>query len=84
MTDHGSTGKVDGFVERPSGVAVARSTVMQDGKGNGVYRVNWNAEVWKDNKILEKYREDGLGQLVYDHTMGVFEKALQAETGNGN
>jgi hypothetical protein len=82
-TDHGSTGKVDGLVERPSGVGVARSTMMKEGKGNGVYRVSWNGEVCKDNKILDKYREEGCGKLVYDHTVGVFEKALSV-MGNGN
>jgi NAD(P)-dependent dehydrogenase (short-subunit alcohol dehydrogenase family) len=83
-TDHGTTGKVDGFVDRPYGIGVARSTVMKEGKGNGVYRANSNAETSKVNKMLDQYREEGMGKVVYDHTIGVFEKALSAETGNGN
>lgn len=83
-TDHGATGKVDGFVDRPYGVGVARSTVMKEGKGNGVYRVNSNAETSKPNKMLDQYREEGMGKVVYEHTMGVFKKALSVETGNGN
>lgn len=82
-TDHGTTGKLDGLVERPDDVGVARSAVMKDGKGNGVYRVNWNAESWKDNKLLDRYREEGMGKVVYDHAMSVFEMALNAKTGNG-
>ncbi|KUJ22669.1 uncharacterized protein LY89DRAFT_636878 [Mollisia scopiformis] len=80
-TDHGITGKVDGFVERPNGVGVARSTVMKDGQGNGVYRVNWNAEIVKDSKLIDQYREEGYGKMVYDHTTNVFERSL---SGNAN
>jgi len=82
--DHPEPKKVDGLVERPRGVAAAKSTVVTDGNGNGVYRVNWNGESWKDMKMLEKYRQEELGKTVYEHTMSVFEKALRVEIANGN
>ena len=45
------------------------------GKGGGAYLVNWNDEtVLGNHKILTPYREQGVGQKVYDHTMEVFEK----------
>jgi hypothetical protein len=83
-SDHEITGHVDGLVKSPAGVLTARSTVMKDGTGNGVYRTNWNCETCKDSKILDKYREEGLGKVVYEHTMCVFERALRVGNGNGN
>jgi hypothetical protein len=82
-SDHEMTGHVDGLVERPAGVAAAKSMVVKDGRGNGVYRTTWNCEVCKDSKILDKYREDGLGKTVFEHTMGVFDRALREAMGNG-
>jgi hypothetical protein len=70
--DHESGGKVDGLVERP------------DGKGNGVYRVVSNGEVYKDSKVLDKYRKEGIGKTVYEHTVGVWEKALSTPEIDGN
>ena len=82
---HEKKGHVDGFVERPSGIAAARPTLMKEGKGNGVYRIGWNCETCKESKILDKYREDGLGKAVFEHVASVFEKALRMESGgDGN
>jgi hypothetical protein len=83
-SDHETRGDVDGLAQRPDGVATARSTVMKEGTGNGIYRTTWNCETCKDSKILDKYREEGLGKVVYGHTMGVFEKALREGNENGN
>jgi hypothetical protein len=82
--DHESGGKVDGLVERPDGCAAAKPTVMADGKGNGVYRVGSNGEVYKDSKVLDKYRKEGMGKTVYEHTVGVWEKALSTPEIDGN
>ena len=81
--EHEGTGKLTGWAERPYEVGVAKATIMKDGAGNGVYRTNWNGETWRDSKILDKYRKEGLGRTVFEHTMGVFERALKAES-NGN
>jgi hypothetical protein len=81
-SDHEGAGKTAGWVERPEGVGVARSTVMKDGQGNGVYRANWNGEIQKDSKVLDQYRQEELGQRVYEHTVEVWEKALAVENGN--
>lgn len=82
-SDHEMTGHVDGLVERPARVAAARPTVVKDGRGNGVYRTNWNCEVCKESKMLDEYREEGLGNVVLEHAMGVFERALREGAGNG-
>lgn len=82
--EHEVPRKVGGLVDRPFGVGVARATIMKDGAGNGVYRTNWDGEVCKENTMLEKYRTDGFGRVVYAHTLSVFEKALKSDTGNGN
>lgn len=81
-SDHEKTGHVDGLVERPAGVAAAKPTVVKDGRGNGVYRLNWNCETCKESKILDGYREEGVGKTVFEHTMGVWERALRTENGN--
>jgi hypothetical protein len=83
--DHEKKDHVEGFVARPVGTAAVRPTVVKDGKGNGVYRVGWNCEVCKESKILDKYRAEGLGKTVYEHTIDVWERALSVEGGvNGN
>jgi len=83
--DHSKKGHVDGFVERPAGIAAAKPTVMKDGSGNGVYRVDWNCETCKESKILDRYRGERMGKMVFEHVMGVFERALRTESGgNGN
>jgi hypothetical protein len=82
--NHESGGKVDGLIERPDGCAAARPTVVMDGKGNGVYRVGSNGEAYKDSKVLDKYRKEGMGKTVYEHTVGVWEKALNTPEIDGN
>ena len=62
----------------PEGVGVARSSVVEDGKGNGVYRLNGDGES-VENKcdvVLAGYRSDGVGKTVWEHTMAVWDRAL--------
>lgn len=68
-------GKVAGLVQIPPGLGVARATVVQDGKGNGVYRTTEKGEVYPENAILQKYRNEGLGKTVLEHTIAVCERA---------
>jgi hypothetical protein len=67
-------GKIPGFVQVSDAIGVAQSTVVQDGKGNGVYRTTEKGEVYPEKKILEKYRDEGVGKVVLEHTLGVFER----------
>jgi len=61
-------GKVAGLVPIPAGLGVARATVVQDGKENGVYRTTEKA-------ILEKYRNEGLEKTVLEHTIALCDRA---------
>lgn len=75
--DHESAEKQSGWVGRPRGVTVARSTIMCEGRGNGVYRTDWTGDEQKGSCILDSCREQGLGRTVLEHTLRVFEAALQ-------
>ena len=75
--EHEGLGRVAGWTEIPRGVGTARSTVMRDGRGNGVYRTNWDGEVWLEMRLLEKLRGEEVGRTVWEHTMGVFERVVR-------
>jgi hypothetical protein len=51
---------------------VARCSVC----GNGVYRLRWNGESVDDDTVLGPYRREGLPEKIWEHTVGIFEKAL--------
>lgn len=42
--------------------------------GSGAYVVNWNNEITGKQSLLNDYRERGSGNIVWEHTMGVFER----------
>jgi hypothetical protein len=44
------------------------------GVGGGAYLLNWKDDVVGNKKVLTPYMEQGVSELVYEHTMGVFEK----------
>lgn len=52
-------------VARPEGVEVA--------KGDGAYLLAWNGETG-EGKCMKKYRERGMGKVVWDHTTKMFEE----------
>jgi hypothetical protein len=74
--DEGRNDTGAGWVEIPKGVGVARATVVKEGKGNGVYRIESNDEMCTENVMLDGYRKEGKGRLIYEHALKVFEKAL--------
>lgn len=74
--DHERAASLGGWVERPTGVTVAESTIMHEGKGNGVYRTYWNGNVLKENRVLYDCRKEGVEKSVLEHTVAVFEQAL--------
>jgi hypothetical protein len=46
-----------------------------DGKvGSGGYAVNWDGKVTGKKSILDEYHAKGVGKIVWEHTMGIFEK----------
>ncbi|MCJ1420425.1 hypothetical protein MMC32_006782 [Xylographa parallela] len=71
-------GEGEGFVvAMPKGVAVAKSSVEEGGKGNGVYRLNNAGESAPDSPVLADYRKQGAGKTVWESTQGVWERALK-------
>jgi hypothetical protein len=60
-------------VARVGGMEVAEGT---DGvKGSGGYLGNWTGGPAKRKMILEEYREKGVGEVVWEHTMGILKMA---------
>ncbi|GLA91218.1 hypothetical protein AtubIFM61612_005550 [Aspergillus tubingensis] len=46
-----------------------------DGKiGSGFYRLDSTGSTYKPNRIMQVYREQGIGGLIWKHTLGVFEQ----------
>ncbi|KAL3475577.1 NAD(P)-binding protein [Aspergillus californicus] len=57
------------------GVDVARG--IRGDIGGGAYLVNWKGDVRASGKVLEKYREEGVGEMVWRHTEGLLEEAVK-------
>jgi hypothetical protein len=62
---------------KANGVEVAKASVVVDGKGNGVYLLNQNDESAPDAPVMIGYRQEDKGKLVWESTMGVWERALE-------
>jgi hypothetical protein len=60
----------------PTGVDVANSSVIKDGEGNGMYRLNGNDESAPDTEVLPGYRLDNVGKTVWEDTQAVWDRAL--------
>jgi hypothetical protein len=58
------------------GVEVARSTVMTEGSGNGVYTLDENDEPAPDALVMPDYRLDGTGKTVWEKTQAVWDRAI--------
>ncbi|KAL1888390.1 hypothetical protein Sste5346_009598 [Sporothrix stenoceras] len=55
----------------PTGTSVS---VGADGKvGSGAYRINYNDDSLKNNDKASKYRADGVGEKIYEHTQRAFQ-----------
>jgi hypothetical protein len=54
-----------------SNLAVATGT--DDNIGSGAYGVSIDGEVCHNARIIEKYRAEGVGEKVWEHTMKVFD-----------
>ncbi|KAK9243172.1 hypothetical protein V1506DRAFT_405580 [Lipomyces tetrasporus] len=66
-------------VALPDGVDVAKSSVVKDGKGNGVYRIDSYGESVENecDRILADYRADQVEKKVWEETMSVWARALK-------
>ncbi|KAE8447392.1 hypothetical protein EG329_010806 [Mollisiaceae sp. DMI_Dod_QoI] len=59
------------------GVPVAESSVVKDGHGNGVYRLNANDESADESPVLPGYRLDEVGKTVWEETQAAWDRALE-------
>lgn len=66
-------------VALPKGVQVAKSSVVEEGKGNGVYRLDAYGESVENesDSVLAGYRLDDVGKRVWEHTVAVWDRALE-------
>lgn len=46
-------------------------------KGGGAYLLDWKGDVRSSAKILDKYREQGVAEMVWRHTEGLLEEAVK-------
>jgi hypothetical protein len=61
----------------PKGLAVVRG---MDGKvGSGGYTLNYDGETSGKKSILDEYHSKGVGKIVWEHTMGMFDKVEKNE-----
>lgn len=60
-------------VPLPEGLSVAKGAGNNGQMGGGAYLLNWDGENL-DNKVMARYREEGMGSKVWDHTCGIFER----------
>jgi len=63
-------------VALPAGVEVAESSVVTDGKGNGVYLLDEKDESGPGAPVLVGYRADGSSKRVWEDTQAVWDHAL--------
>lgn len=71
------------FVPKRDGDGSTAAAVGSGGvKGSGGYLLNWNGDVvGKQQDLLRKYREEGVGKTVWQHTLDVFQKVCGTEDG---
>lgn len=58
------------------GEKVAKSTVVTDGKGNGVYTLNERDDTAPESCVLPGYRERGIGKVIWEETQAVWDRAI--------
>lgn len=49
-------------------------------RGGGVYLLDWDSDPLDQKEIMERYREEGLPQKVWEHTMETFGRASKKRT----
>jgi len=66
-----------GGVDLPKGVGVAKSSVLENGEGNGVYRLDENVESAADSTELVGYRQDKVDEKIWENIEAVWKRALE-------
>lgn len=56
--------------------AAGESVMKCSAPRNGVYLVDWMGEGVLNTKVLGPYRDEGLPEKIWDHTVNVFDRAL--------
>ncbi|KAH8821562.1 hypothetical protein F5884DRAFT_93242 [Xylogone sp. PMI_703] len=65
----------------PAGLEIARSSIVKDGKGNGVYRLDKSDEVAPDSgEESLAWRAGDAGKIVWEATLMTWERALARST----
>ena len=71
-----------------SGIPAPAEAVPMKGSnglvGSGAYFLDWDCKATGDETLLKKYRDQGLPQKVWDHTLAIFQQAerLNPRTGD--
>jgi hypothetical protein len=63
-------------VALPKGVEVAKSTIVTDGKGGGVYTLNEKDDATPEASVMPGYRERGIGKVIWEETQAVWDRAI--------
>ncbi|OJJ31411.1 hypothetical protein ASPWEDRAFT_54580 [Aspergillus wentii DTO 134E9] len=45
--------------------------------GSGAYLLNWKGDVRPTRKVMQEYREKGVGELVWKHTQELWDQAIR-------
>jgi hypothetical protein len=61
----------------PEGVSILKG--LNGEVGSGGYAVDWDGEATGKKSLLDEYHSKGVGKIVCEHTMGVFERLDKAE-----
>ncbi len=64
-------------VALPDGVQVAVSSVVNNGEGNGMYRIGADDESAEESPILLTYRQEDAGKTVWRETQAAWDRALE-------
>ena len=66
-------------VSLPRGVGVANASIVIDGRGNGVYRLDkfGDGVTNEFDSVLADYRVDEMGKRVWEGTLAVWDRALE-------
>jgi hypothetical protein len=54
--------------------------VVKEGRGNGVYRIELNDETCTESVMVEGYRKEEKGKLIYEHVLKVSQRTRTLAT----
>ncbi|KAI6885909.1 hypothetical protein KC334_g15728 [Hortaea werneckii] len=68
-------------IEPPDDVSIMRGSNGQ--VGSGAYLIDWDGKPTGDENVLKKYRDLGMPQKVWEHTMAMFQQAERLNRKDG-